>query len=279
MERNYLNEVQKGFKTKKRIIVERAIQDLIREYEERPEQFNSMNISEIEQQRRGIILELYYNLNDYNKLLSKSSLPYVTLNNWLSELIFFNSWQLLFFNLGDEFDIVFNVNKDKSPVSSDLIDLIYTLKESYFYEIISANNVNKLIPYRILEKIENKIEKDVNTISAIFTRAVNLYSNDSNSLKKLNLADKFIGNPIEKRHGNTFEKYKQTIACYKCIEKNFRGISGIQKKACEIFEINPNTFSQWKLRNGNKFWSIYNSLTEKEVNIWKDEIRKRFLLD
>ena len=156
MKRNYLNEVQKGFKTKKRKIVERAILDLIKEYEDRPEQFNSKNISEIEQQRRGITLELYDNLNGYCKLLSKSNLPYETLNDWLSELIFFNSWQLLFYNLGDEFDNVFNVDKDNSTVSGDLIDLIYTLKESYFYEIISSNNVNKLLPSRNLNEIEKR---------------------------------------------------------------------------------------------------------------------------
>ena len=113
----------------------------------------------------------------------------------------------------------------------------------------------------------------------LFTRAAILYSDDSNDLKKSIFADKFLGNPLEKRKGNKFEKYKQAIACYKCMEKNFRGISGIQTKACEIFEINPNTFSQWKSRNLKKFWSIYNSLTEKEVNIWKDEIKKRFLPD
>lgn len=86
----------------------------------------------------------------------------------------------------------------------------------------------------------------------------------------------FTGNPIEKRKNDNFNKYKTVITLIKCMETHFKALNGVQKKACEMVEVKPSSFSKWKSENNDKYWKIFNELTEMDLIKYREEIKQRY---
>ena len=60
------------------------------------------------------------------------------------------------------------------------------------------------------------------------------------------------------------------------MEEEYKGMYGIQKKACELVGIKPSSFSKWKNKNLDKYLEINKDITKKELDKAKVVIKKEF---
>ena len=79
--------------------------------------------------------------------------------------------------------------------------------------------------------------------------------------------NKFIGNPLDKRDNSRLVLYSKISKCINILEDKYPFVKGAQKTACEIFEINPVTFSSWinkNKKNNNQYHSWRKDITTQE---------------
>lgn len=87
----------------------------------------------------------------------------------------------------------------------------------------------------------------------------------------------FRGNPIQKRKSGRYEKYKRIITLIKCMDERFKGLYGIETKACKLENISTSSFNRFKNRNRDLYLSIYNEITDNELDTVNDVIKKEYL--
>lgn len=89
--------------------------------------------------------------------------------------------------------------------------------------------------------------------------------------------NKFRGNSLEKRKSGNLSKYMNAAKLIKMMEDEFKYLSGVQKKACELANCDDKSFSNWinaSSKNNALFNEWKNSVEDNERVKLREQINK-----
>ena len=248
MDIELISKIKEAITTKNKEEVKRLLKDFDKVYDS--EQItiptNYEEYTEVDQTRRRIIVEIHTALEEDYELFENIDIKYINYNLGLMEYIAFNNVQYLFYKYEIYIEKLVMGEAEKIEFEENLISCLYELVEGYFYKGMNNLYDKKLVTLDFCNYVEDKLEKFFKVLDGIFLKGIISTDDKKDFMINEKVEEKFIGNPLSKRKGNKFEIYMKVSQTIKIIDTEFSNISGVQKLACEMYGIEPTSYSKWK---------------------------------
>jgi hypothetical protein len=277
IERNYIGELSKAFKSDDEKQIEETINDFYYEFYEAIDTENEDKYYEIQNKLVGLI---------HKKIISDGEfkyrvyINYSEINEDLLGFIVFPFWN----KLRQKFDK--EILEQKSLIDPGenkgmnlLTEMNYSA-ENIFYRHAYEYCEKKLIDKHTIQFIEDRM-KDLSNLIMIGRENISNKNKDNNNETNSDLfIKKFRGNSIQKRKSGNQEKYSKVAKIIKVAEEHFPQLKLTQTTACEMAECNSFSFARWKnySKNYDMFLDWQKKIGAEEANEIKNEIMNYFKL-
>lgn len=268
MRKDFQLELQNGFERNDEKKIEETINDYYQYYDE---VYNTEEIANFYEYEYVLMRYLYDKIINEGLPRLNININFYVINMDLLEYIITPYWMDLTWSFNDNTLKKVSENDLDETVEENLFTEMKSIAEAYAFFLLGENFTKQFLEKLPIQFIEEKLKNLSNLIMISSDYHIQpKQMREINSNYDQELYKKFKGNSLQKRKGNRIKLYENVAKTIKILEDEYNFISGVQRRACEMFGVEPSSYSKWKnVRIENQ------KLVEKWVNsISNDEKEK-----